>query len=264
MTTADPYGTAAATGHAVGELIHTLAAPYDVTQVLDTIATTARHGFSAWSAAVIILDDWTDSQSTASVITSSTRGDAGLDVLLAVTGPGLAAAHTGAITMVDDTEADSSRWSEHSTRARGSHLRATRAFPITALRRTIGAVVVHTEDVWGMRSNRDGQVLADLASLALSMDAPDRRLESVDTTLTTLVVDNRTNAAATGIVAEIRGLTPAAARALIVQLASARTITFTEHCRAIVDAHGRDPSDRDLGGLLDPPAELDLPRSFDS
>lgn len=264
MTAPDPHTAAAVTGRAVAQLVHTLAEPYDLAVVLDAIAETARDCFDARSVAVIVLTDWTDPTSPATMITTSTRDNITVDAVLAITGPGLSAAHTGAITMIDDIGAAESRWPEHTARAHTAHLRGTRAFAITALHRCIGAVVVHTDNSWGDRANHDGQILADLAALALSVGEPERRLATMGTALGAIVADNRTIAAAIGIAAELRALDPIAARALILEQAYARGATFTGHCRTITTTHSRNPTDPTLGGLLDPPPAPEPPRAYNS
>ncbi len=154
--------------------------------------------------------------------------------------------------MISDLDEENDRWPRYRAHARDAGLRAVHAFPIRSMDRPVGSVVVHTTDAWG--DNRPvmlGQLLADLAAVALSSSVSDTRSTTAEALVDRLLRDNRIIATAVGITSETLHLDTIAARRQLQRLASAHRSPFAAHARALAEAHNRAPGE--YGGLLDDP-----------
>ena len=253
---------------AIAELTATLTGEFDLPTVLDTVAQDAREGFDATSAAVILLDGERQTGDTGvQVVAEALSQPTDADLSFIGSGPGLDSARGGAVTMVPDlADATDTRWPDYRRQALRAGMRGMRGFPVSILGSSVGALVIHTGEPWGVqRSNDFGQVLANLTALAISI-APhvvQRRSDTGDT-IATLLQGTVTIATATGILAELSGLEPAQARLHLHRLARAHQRTVTEHAARIVAAHNEDPSQIKRSPLLSPPAELAPPPHIDT
>jgi hypothetical protein len=260
--------TAARDRLAIAELTTALAGDFDLPTVLDTVAHDARRGFEASSAAVVLLDGRhrtgdTGIQVVAEALLKTT--DADLSFLTA--GPVLASARDGAVAMIADlADAEDTRWPGYRRDALRAGMRGMRAFPVTMLGSSVGALVVHTGDPWGLgRPNDLGQILANLTAIAISI-APHSQQRRSDTrgTIETVLQGTIMIATATGIVAEVAEIDPAQARLHVHRLARAHQSTVTAHAERIVTAYDSDPQHFATSTLLAPPAVLPLPPHIDS
>ncbi|MCK5752936.1 MAG: GAF domain-containing protein [Mycobacterium sp.] len=253
---------------AIAELTATLTGEFDLPTVLDTVAQDAREGFDATSAAVILLDGERQTGDTGvQVVAEALSQPTDADLSFIGSGPGLDSARGGAVTMVPDlADATDTRWPDYRRQALRAGMRGMRGFPVSILGSSVGALVIHTGEPWGVqRSNDFGQVLANLTALAISI-APhvvQRRSDTSDT-IATLLQGTVTIATATGILVELSGLEPAQVRLQLHRLARAHQRTVTEHAAMIVAAHNEDPSQIKRSPLLSPPAELAPPPHIDT
>ncbi|MEH3154773.1 MAG: GAF domain-containing protein [Gordonia paraffinivorans] len=236
---------------AVADIVHSLTRPFDVAELMDAVADAAQRGFAAHSSAVVVIDR---TRRPVRAETVAAAGDISAldDPTLSTSGPGLTAAGDGAVAMIADLDEENDRWPRYRLRARDAGLRAVHAFPIRSMDRPVGSVVVHTTDPWG--DNRPvmlGQLLADLAAIALSAGVTDLRSTTVENLVDRLLRDNGVIATAVGITAATLDLDPAAARRELRRLAAAHQTPFAAHARAVVDAHDRRPGGQD-GLLVDP------------
>lgn len=157
--------------------------------------------------------------------------------------------------ITDLSEATDTRWPRYRLDALRAGMRGMRAFPVTVLGAPMGALVVHTDDPWGVARPSDlGQTLANLAALALSI-APRAAMRRTiaDDLIESLLEGTTTVAAAIGILAQTLGGTIDEARLRLLRLARAHGVTVTAHASAIVIAHDLDPAaDLTASGLLTP------------
>ncbi|MBE7162434.1 MAG: GAF domain-containing protein [Williamsia herbipolensis] len=236
---------------AVADIVHSLTRPFDVAELMDAVADAARRGFAAQSSAVVVLDR-TREPVRAEAVAAAGDASAVDDPSLSTSGPGLTAAGDGALAVIGDLDEQSDRWPRYREHARDAGIRAVHAFPIRFMDRPVGSVVVHTADPWGQnRPVMLGQLLADLAAIALSAGITDAQPATVEVVVDRLIRDNRTIATAVGITAATLDLDPVAARRELRRLAAAHQAPFAAHARALVDAHDRRPGDH--GGLLSDP-----------
>lgn len=237
--------TAARDRLAIAELTATLTTDFDLPTVLSTIAFDACRGYTAVSAVVALLDDRSQTGGTEiRVVAEALREPTDVDLGFAGSGPAFDSARDGAVTMVADlAEPHDTRWPEYRREALQAGMRAMRAFPVTALGTRMGALVVHTDEPWGVaRPNDLGQTLANLTALALSIapHAASRRRATEDL-IGSLLEGTTTIAGATGVLAESLGLTIEQARLTLRRLARAHGVTVTAHAAAILAAYDRDP-----------------------
>lgn len=129
-----------------------------------------------------------------------------------------------------------------------------------ALAVPIGSLVVHTDDPWGdERPNQFGQILADLAAVALSTGRADGRIASTADTVGMVLDGTTVIATAVGILAEYFALDIDHARSRLYQLARAHRVSPSVHAAAIVDAQARFPHDAGRSAALHLPAGLAPP-----
>ncbi len=248
---------------AIAALTAMLADEFDLPTVLDTVAYNARASFDASSAAVVLLGarDGTDDlgmQVVAEALPQSTDSD----LSFLTSGPALASARDGAVTMVADlADASDTRWPTYRRDALRAGMRGVRAFPLVLLGSSVGTLVIHTGDPWGaQRPNAVGQTLANLAAIAISI-APhlsQRRGDTKDT-IESVLQGTVTIATATGIVAELADLDVAAARLQLHRLARAHQATVGSYAERIVTAFNSDPERLASSGLLALPEVLPPP-----
>ncbi len=254
--------TAAQNRLAIAELTATLTTDFDLPTVLSTIAADACHGYAAVSAVVTLLDDRGD-DATIRVVAEALREPIDADLGFVSSGPGFDTARGGGVTMIADlAEVHDTRWPGYRHDALRAGMRGMRAFPVTTLGTSMGALVVHTDDPWGVvRPNDLGQTLANLTALALSIapHAATRRITTEDL-IESLLQGTSTIASAIGIVAEHLGGTAEQARLTLHRLARAHGVTVSSHAAAIVAAHDSDPTtELTATGLLIPPPALRPP-----
>ncbi|MFI6365146.1 GAF domain-containing protein [Nocardia sp. NPDC050630] len=248
---------------AVAELTAALTTDFDVPTLLHSVARHAQECFEAVSAVVILLDRRQAPEPGIRIVAEAMREGTITDPRLHVTGPGMSSARDGAVAMIADIEAAKdldSRWPSYRVRARESGLRSVRAFPVTALTVPLGSVVVHADEPWGVqRPNDFGQVLADLAAIALSMGRLNGRLAATDETVEAVLHGSTVIATAVGILAEYFDLDIDNARARLLRLARAHQVTPTVHAAAIVDAQNSSPADPGAAAVLHLPPDLAPP-----
>lgn len=260
--------TAARDRLAIAELTSTLTGEFDLPAVLDTVAHDACTGFNAASVAVVLRDDQHQIDDTGlQVVAEALCGTTEVDLGFVSTGPAAVSARAGAVTMISDiAEADDSRWPDYRRAALRAGMRGMRGFPVTILGSPAGALVVHTEDPWGLaRPNDFGQVMANLAAIAISI-APQVRQRRGNTgnTIDALLKGTVAIATATGIIAQVFGIAPQEARLRLHRLARAHGRTLTVHAEHIVAAHDRAPQQISRSNLLAQPAEAAPPPHIDT
>ena len=250
----DPTVADGVPGHsvvAVADIVRSLTRPFDVAELMDAVADAAQRGFAAHSSAVVVVDR---TRRPIRAETVAAAGDPSTfdDPSLSTSGPGLTAAGDGALAMIADLDEENDRWPRYRAHARDAGLRAVHAFPIRSMDVPVGSVVVHTTDTWGdHRPVMLGQLLADLAAVALSSSVTDMRSATVESLVDRLLRDNRAIATAVGIAAETLHLDAMTARRRLRHLATAHGSPFAEHARALIEAHDRRPGEYD-GLLVDP------------
>ena len=242
---------------AVTDLTTVLTGYFDLPTVLDTVAYDARIGFDALSASVILLDGDNRVDDTGiQVVAEALREGVDIDPALLARGPGPDCARSGAVTMVADFEdSDDTRWANYRQEALQAGIRGVRGFPLRVLGKSIGALVVHTADPWGVeRTSELGLMLANLAALAISV-APhsDQRRSDASETIEALLRGTVAIAIATGLIAELSDVEPARARLHLQRLARAHQVTVTTHADAIVTAYNEDPHGFTASSLLAAP-----------
>jgi hypothetical protein len=256
--------TAARDRLAIAELTAALTTNFDLPTVLSSVAHDACRGFAAASAVVAVLDDrHRAGEAGIQVVAEALREPTDADLSFISEGPGFDSARDGSITMIADLSEDTeTRWPRYRRDALRAGMRGMRAFPVTVLGTPMGALVVHTDDPWGVaRPNDLGQILANLTALALSI-APHAatRRTITDDLIESLMEGSTTIAAAIGILAQTLGGTVDEARLRLHRLARAHGVTVTAHAAAILTAHDRSPTaDLTASGLLSAPPELSPP-----
>jgi hypothetical protein len=261
--TADDVNTKQAHS-AIAELSATLTTDFDVPALLAAIADHARMGHDAVRAAVLLVDQRRGlADNGIHVVAEAPVHTLVGDMELLTTGPALASATDGIVTMIDDLAAsDDTRWPNFRRRALDAGIRATRAFPIVALRVPLGSIVVHTAEPWGStRSSTFGQTLANIAAIALSSGVVEHRRVDISNSIEALLGGATAVATATGILAEVLDVDIDEARGELSRLARAHGARVTAYGRVIVEAHDRDPSDPEPGWSrppeLPPPPRID-------
>lgn len=253
---------------AVSDLTTVLTGSFDLPTVLDTVATVARAAFDAASTTVILLDgDHRADDSGIQVVAEALRDGADIDPRLLTNGPGPDCARSGVVTMVADfRSAGDTRWEGYRPDALRAGILGIRAFPLKVLGSSIGALVVHTDDPWGVeRPSELGVTLANLAALAISVDPhSEQRRSDTTETIEVLLRGTVAIATATGLIAELTSVDPAVARRQLQRLARAHRVTVTKHAEAIVNAHNADPSGVTRSPLLATPSSPPPPPRLDS
>ena len=245
---------------AIADITATLTTNFDLPTVLSTVVHDACRGFEAVSAAVTVLDAGRRAGDAGiQVVAEALREPTDADMSFIGDGPGLDSARGGLVTMIADlSEATETRWPRYRRDALRAGMRGVRAFPVTVLGVPMGALVVHTDDPWGVQRPNDlGQILANLTALALSI-APSAgtRRTTTDELIESLMEGTTTIAAAIGIVAQTLGGTVDNARIRLNRLARAHGVTVSAHAAAILAAHDDDPSaDLASSELLTGPTE---------
>lgn len=252
---------------AIAELTATLTTDFDLPTVLSTIASDACRGYMAVSAVVGLLDDHdADEEGEIRIVAEASREPTDVDFGFVAVGPAYESARDGAVTMIPDLfEAHDTRWPDYRQEALRAGMRGMRAFPVTALGARMGALVVHTDDPWGVvRPNDLGQTLANLAALALSIaPQPDIRRSTTEDLIASVLEGSATIATATGIIAETLGGTIDQARLTLSRLARAHGVTVTTHAAAVLAAYDRDPvADLAAHELLSTPPQLRPPTTI--
>jgi hypothetical protein len=260
--------TAARDRLAIAELTATLTTDFDLPTVLSAVANDACRGFEAFSAVVVLLDDrHRTGDAGIQVVAEALRAPTDADLSFVSSGPGLDSARDGAVTMIADlSDAHDTRWPRYRHDALRAGMRAMRAFPVRVLGASLGALVVHTDDPWGVgRPNDLGQTLANLTAIALSVGphAAARRTTTGDT-IESLLQSTIAIAAAIGILAQTFGSTAEEARLRLHRLARAHAVTVSSHAEAIVTAHDNDPAALTASGLLIAPPDLLPPPRIDA
>lgn len=260
--------TAARDGTAIAQLTATLAGEFDLPTVLDTVAHDARGGLAAWAASVVLLDDRHGVDDAGiQVVAEALREPTDAELSFVTTGPALVSARNGAVTMIDDlADAQDTRWPQYRLDALQAGIRGMRSFPLKVLGSSVGALVVHTDEPWGVqRPNELGQTLANLAAIAISI-APQlhQRRAEVGETIETLLHGTVVIATATGIIAELTGGDAPRARLLLHRLARAHQNTVTTHADRLVTAYNVDPAGIAQSELLAVPGELPPPPHIDT
>lgn len=264
---------------AIAELTSTLSTDFDLAALLDAVAIDARVCFQAYAAAVVLRHRRDGADATAlHIVAQALREDIGTDgaegdLSFQATGPALDSARDGAVTMIadltdvsDTAQGVDTRWSGYRRAAAAAGMRGMRAFPITSLGIPLGAVVVHTDEPWGLQRPSDfGQVLANLAGIALSIGPPEqRRAGAADTIVEAVLRDGTLIATATGIIAEVFGVDFDHARLRLQRLARGHGVTLTAHARAIVDTHDARPHAIATAAVFQKPPGLAPPRHIDT
>jgi hypothetical protein len=246
---------------AIAELTATLTTDFDLPMLLSSIAIDACRGYTAVSAVVGLLDDRDHAEDPEiRVVAEALREPTDADLGFVGSGPAYESARDGAVTMIPDLSGThGTRWPEYRDEALRAGMRGMRAFPVTALGARMGALVVHTDEPWGIdRPNDLGQTLANLAALALTIAPhPGIRRSTTEDLIASLLQGSTTIAATIGIIAETLGGTTEQARLTLNRLARAHGVTVSAHAAAILAAYDRDPSaDLTANELLSVPPEL--------
>jgi hypothetical protein len=238
--------TAARNRLAIAELTATLTTDFDLPTLLSNIAIDACRGYTAVSAVVGLLDEREPTgDPEIRVVAEALREPTDADLGFVGTGPAYESARDGAVTMVPDLrESRDTRWPDYRDEAVRAGMRGMRAFPVTALGTRMGALVVHTDEPWGVdRPNDLGQTLANLAALALSIAPyPDIRRSTTEDLIASLLQGSTAIAETIGIIAETLGGTIEQARLTLNRLARAHGVTVSAHAAAILAAHNQDPT----------------------
>jgi hypothetical protein len=252
---------------AIAQLTARLTTDYDLMALLETIAENARVCFDAYSAVVVLVFyRHPDAPAEVEIIAEAIRDDLPADRSFHTTGPGLASARDGAVTMMADlTDVDDTRWPGYRDSAVSAGMRGVRAFPVTALGVSLGSVIVHTDEPWGTsRPNDFGQILANLTSIALSNGGVDTRRTHSTEAIHAVLEGVIALSTATGILAEVLSLDVADARPTLMRLARAHGYTVTEHARAIINAQNEFLRNPASSGVFHPPPDLTPQRQIDA
>ncbi|MGW0251185.1 GAF domain-containing protein [Nocardia goodfellowii] len=247
---------------AVAELTATLTTDFDVLTMLQSVARHARAGFEAYSAVLVLLDRRGAGEPAVHLVAESVRGGGPADPLLHSTGPGPSSARDGAVTMIGDIAAEENpRWTRYRQRALAAGLHGVRAFPVQAFDTPLGSLVVHTEEPWGhLRPNDFGQILADLAAVALSSGSVESRRAGASETIAAVLGGTTVVSIAVGILAEYFESDIEQARERLLRLARAHGRTPIVHAREIIAAQRNSPRDPATSGALHEPPDLAPPR----
>jgi GAF domain-containing protein len=253
---------------AIAELTAALTTDFDLPTVLDAVVTSARAGFDAYSAVLVLrTQERPRNADDIHAVALALREPTSTDLSFQSTGPAAESARTGAVAMIADLAiADhDARWAHYRGHAAAAGIRGMRAFPVVSLGVPLGSLVLHTEDPWGVQRPNDlGQILADLTALALSIGPAEHRSADTTATIKHVVQGTAVIASATGILAETFSVDVAAARQRLIRLARAHGVTVTTHARAVVNAHDASPRTTATAGALHPPADLAPPPHIDS
>jgi GAF domain-containing protein len=261
--------TAARNRLAIAELTATLTTDFDLPTFLTAVALDACRGYAAVYAVVGLLDDRNPADSgEIQVVAEAQREPTETDLSFMGGGPAYDSARDGAVTMIPNlSESHDTRWPKYRDEALRAGVRGVRSFPVTALGARMGALVVHTDEPWGVaRPNDLGQTLANLTALALSMaPQPGVRRNTTEDLIETLLDGSSTIAAVIGILAETLGSTVEQARLTLHRLARAHGVTVSKHAAAIRAAYDRDPAGNlTTHELLTTPQQLRPPTSIQS
>lgn len=248
---------------ALAQVTAELTTDFDVPTLLHSIATHAQECFDAASAVVILLDPRSQTGPGMQIVAEAVADGSVADPRLHLTGPGMTSARDGVVAMINDLNDASQQnapWGEYRPRARARGFGSVRAFPMKAISGPLGSVIVHTTDPWGtQRPNDFGQVLADLAAIALSMGHLDGRVTATSDTVEAVLHGTTVIATAVGILAESFDLDLDTARTRLLRLARAHQVTATVHAAAIVAAQNSSPNDLDTAPALHLPPDLKPP-----
>ncbi|MET0700021.1 MAG: ANTAR domain-containing protein [Mycobacterium sp.] len=250
---------------AIAELSAALTDDFDLAALLTSVAEHARVGLDAYSAVVVLVENRNAEGIGVQIVAEALRDGDVADLDFHLTGPGLLSARDGAITMIDDLrQADDTRWPEYRNIALAAGMCAVRAYPIVSLGVSLGSLVVHTAEPWGTaRAHTFGQIMANLAALALSSAMIDRRRVDTTNTIQTLLEGRVTIASATGILSEVLDLDVTQARLALHRLAHAHGRSVSAHARAVVTGYNASPTTADASAGWARPPELLPPRRFD-
>jgi hypothetical protein len=105
--------------------------------------------------------------------------------------------------------------------------------------------------------------LANLAALALSVGATDRRRTDTAGTVHDLLRGITAIASATGIIAEVLGLDVDDARQHLRRLARGHGHTVSAYAHAVLAAQRSHPEDPAVTGIFRPPPDLSPPQHID-
>ena len=235
---------------AIAEVSARLSAGDDLPSLLAMIADQSRRALGASSTVIVLMgrrhrleDDGVHvvGESLEDGVNVSDVPDVHTD------GPALLSAREGVVAMIDDLSvAEDTRWPAYRQRAMAVGVRAVRAFPIRSLGTSLGSLVVHAAEPWGTsRSHTFGQVMADLAAVALGSAAADRRRLDIADNVEKLLERGVVIASATGMLAEVLGLDVDEASRTLGELARAHGTTEASHAATIVAAHDGDPTASD-------------------
>ncbi|PRC42209.1 hypothetical protein C6A85_000000111685 [Mycobacterium sp. ITM-2017-0098] len=260
--------SAAQTRLAIAALTSTLTTNFDLPTLLDTVVENAQVGFAAHSAVVLLLDHRPNNgnDTEIQIVAQAQRSGSALDLTFQRSGPGLISARDGAVAMIADlADTQETRWEAYCAHAASKGLRSVRAFPIISFGTSVGSMVVHTEDPWGAeRPNDFGQTLANLVAVALSLGTTDSRRTDTVNTINHLLHGITAIATATGVIAEISGVSVDDARLQLQRLARSHGQTATTYARAVLAAQRAHPDNPAVTGILRPPPDLTPPQRIDS
>jgi hypothetical protein len=246
---------------AVADITATLVTHFDLPALLERIATTALNGFDARIVVISLLEG-----DELHAVATSAVGDVVTDDRLFTTGPVLTSARETAVAMIGDvTVPGTGRWESYRTLAQSSGMGAVRAYPIASLGVGLGSLAVHTANPWGSeRPDELGQMLADLASLALTTSTTDVRRTDGTSAVQSVLNGAAAISGATGVLAEYFGDSTTEARIRLSRLARAHGTTDSKHAAAIIAAQNVAPADIGSSELIHVPKAPVPPRRFDS
>ncbi len=232
---------------ALADITATLCTRFDVTTLLEKIASTAHDAYGARGVVIGLLDD--GGALRAAVTTPVAR--AAVDESLLIDGPILESARETAVATGADTTADT-RWRTFAAAANAAGVGAVRAFPITSLGVGLGSLAVHAAEPWDTdRPDDVGSTLADLAALALTIGNDDDRRRRPAAAIRDVRAAAVRLAAATGSLAELVGEDVDVARVRLRRLARARGMSDTVYAGALVELVDRTPERLASSALVD-------------
>ncbi|CAN5619601.1 GAF and ANTAR domain-containing protein [soil metagenome] len=251
---------------AIAELSTALTSDFDLAVLLTALAEHTRVGLDAYSAVVMLVENGDTSDRAGVHIVAEALGEGVVaDLDFHTTGPGLISATSGVVTMIDDLQqADETRWPDYRRVALAAGMRAVRAFPIVSLGVSLGSLVVHTDEPWGStRPQTYGQIMANLAAVALASSVRGQRRVDTTNTIQTLLEGRVVIATATGILAELLALDISEARLALNRLAHAHGCSVTAHAQAVVDGYNQAPARADTTAVWARPPDMLPPSNFD-